>query len=166
MLSSRLDFAVDDDRAVNVRNNVERYQRMASLFDAISAFIWIIGIGTILAGIIGVSNIMLISVRERTREIGVRKALGATPRTIVGQIVLEALVITSVSGYFGLLVGLGVIEVVRRYVPPNDYFRNPEANLSVVVGATILLIISGVLAGFFPARMAARINPVEALRAE
>jgi putative ABC transport system permease protein len=166
MLSSRLDFAVDDDRAVNVRNNVENYQRMASLFDAINAFIWVIGIGTILAGIIGVSNIMLISVRERTREIGVRKALGATPRTIVGQIVLEALVITSVSGYLGLMVGLAVIEVVRRYVPPNDYFRNPEANLSVVVGATILLIISGVLAGFFPARMAARINPVEALRAE
>ena len=123
-------------------------------------------IGTILAGIVGVSNIMLISVRERTKEIGVRKALGATPSTIVRQIVMEALVITGVSGYVGLVLGLGMLELVTKYVPPNDYFRNPEANLSVVIGATVLLVISGVLAGYFPARLAARINPVEALRAE
>jgi putative ABC transport system permease protein len=166
MMASRHEFDIEDQSAVRVRNNVEGFQRMASLFFSIRLFIWIIGIGTILAGIIGVSNIMLISVRERTREIGIRKALGATPRIIVGQIVLESLVITSVSGYIGLLSGLGVIELVNLYVPANDYFRNPEANLMVVIGATILLIISGVLAGFFPARMAARINPVEALRAE
>ena len=129
-------------------------------------FIWIVGLGTILAGIIGVSNIMLISVRERTKEIGLRKALGATPRTIVNQIVLESLVITSASGYVGLVAGLGVLALVRRYVPANDYFRNPDANLGVVVGATVVLIIAGVLAGYFPARIAARINPVEALRAE
>jgi putative ABC transport system permease protein len=166
IMAARHGFAVDDKRAVHVRNSLEGAERINSLFEAISVFIWIVGIGTILAGIVGVSNIMLISVRERTKEIGLRKALGATPRTIVGQIVMEALIITSVSGYLGLMAGLGVLEAVRTYVPPNDYFRNPEANLSVVVGATILLIIAGVLAGYFPARVAARINPVEALRSE
>ena len=166
LLASRLSFSLDDTRAIRVRNNVESSQRLISLFASIRVFIWLVGIGTILAGIIGVSNIMLISVRERTREIGVRKALGATPRTIVSQIVLEALVITSVSGYAGLVAGLGTLSLVRSHVPPNDFFLNPDANLQVVVGATLVLIISGVVAGYFPARLAARINPVEALRAE
>jgi putative ABC transport system permease protein len=166
LFAARHQFAVDDERAMRVRNSLKSYQRVVALFSAINVFIWIVGIGTILAGIIGVSNIMLIAVRERTKEIGVRKALGATPGTIVRQIVLESLVITGASGYLGLVAGLGVLELIRRYVPPSDLFRNPEANLSVVVGATILLIISGVLAGYFPARLAARINPVEALRAE
>ncbi len=166
LLSARHDFALDDDRAVRIRNAFESYERVASLFAAINVFIWIVGIGTILAGIVGVSNIMLIAVRERTKEIGIRKALGATPGTIVRQIVLEALLITSVSGYVGLMAGLATIEAVRAYLPPSDLFRNPEANLTVVVGATVLLVISGVLAGYFPARLAARINPVEALRAE
>jgi len=166
ILAARHDVALDDERALRVRNNLEGAERIQSLFDSISVFIWIVGIGTILAGIVGVSNIMLISVRERTKEIGVRKALGATPSTIVRQIVMEALVITSVSGYAGLVLGVGVLQLVRDYVPPNDYFLNPEANLGVVVGATIVLVISGVLAGYFPARLAARINPVEALRAQ
>ena len=109
---------------------------------------------------------MLISVRERTKEIGVRKALGATPTTIVRQIIVESLVITAASGYLGLVAGLGLLELANRYVPPNDYFRHPEANLGVVVSATILLVVAGLLAAYFPARMAARVNPVEALRAE
>ncbi len=165
LLAARHDFAVDDKRAIRVRNNVEGAAKMEGLFAGIRIFIWIVGIGTILAGIIGVSNIMLISVHERTREIGVRKALGATPRTIVGQIVTEALLITSVSGYVGLVFGLGLLELIRRYAPPSDFFLNPEANLGVVLSATALLIVAGVAAGYFPARMAARINPVEALRA-
>jgi len=166
LMSARHDFAADDERAMRVRNNVERAEKIMGLFAGINFFIWIVGIGTILAGIVGVSNIMLISVRERTKEIGIRKALGATPRTIVSQIVVEALLITSISGYLGMTVGLGVIELVARYAPKNDYFMNPEANLTVVVAATVLLIICGVLAGYFPARLAARIQPVEALRAE
>jgi putative ABC transport system permease protein len=166
ILAARHHFAEDDKRAVRVRNNVEEYERIASLFTSIRIFIWIVGIGTILAGIVGVSNIMLIAVRERTREIGIRKALGATPSTIVRQIVVESLVITGVSGYLGLSAGLGALELIDRFVPPSDFFRHPEANFAVVVGATVLLIVSGVLAGYFPARLAARINPVEALRAE
>jgi len=166
MFAARHQFALDDERAIRVRNNLESAERLFALFASIRVFIWIVGLGTILAGIIGVSNIMLISVRERTREIGLRKALGATPGTIVSQIVLESLVITAASNYVGMMAGLGMLALARRYIPPSDYFLNPEAHLGVVVGATIVLIISGVLAGYFPARIAARINPVEALRAE
>lgn len=166
MLAARHNFSPTDKRAVRVRNNVESFAKISSLFASIRLFIWIVGIGTILAGIIGVSNVMLISVRERTKEIGIRKALGATPGTIVRQIVVESLVITASSGYVGLVGGLGALEMVNRYVPPNDYFRHPDANLAVVAGATVLLVISGLLAAYFPARLAARINPVEALRAE
>jgi hypothetical protein len=102
------------------------------------------------AGIVGVSNIMLISVRERTREIGIRKAIGATPWAIVSQIMLESLVVTGTSGYAGLCAGVGLIELVRAHVPPSDYFRNPEVNLGVVGGATVLLVFAGLLAGYFP----------------
>jgi putative ABC transport system permease protein len=166
LFAGRHHFALDDKRAVRVRNNVESFAKITSLFTSIRLFIWIVGIGTILAGIIGVSNIMLIAVRERTKEIGIRKALGATPRTIVRQIVVESLVITASSGYVGLLAGLGAVELANKYVPPSDYFMNPEANMTVVVSATVLLVMSGLLAAYFPARLAARINPVEALRAE
>ncbi|MEM1034255.1 MAG: ABC transporter permease [Myxococcota bacterium] len=166
LMSARKDFHPDDEKAIRIRNNVEEAQKITGLFDDIDLFVWIVGIGTILAGMVGVSNIMLISVRERTKEIGLRKALGATPRTIVSQIVVESLLITSGSGYLGMVSGLGLIEVIARYAPENDYFRDPSANLSVVVGATVILVVCGVLAGYFPARLAARIQPVEALRAD
>jgi putative ABC transport system permease protein len=136
------------------------------LFERIRVFIWIVGIGTIVAGIVGVSNIMLISVRERTKEIGIRKALGATPWTIVSQILFEALLVTGISGYLGLVAGLGLLELARAKLPPSDFFRDPEVNLPVVVGALVLLVFSGLLAGYFPARLAARVSPVVALRAE
>jgi putative ABC transport system permease protein len=166
LLAARHDFSVDDDKALRIRNNLEMAEQMTNLFGRIRIFIWIVGVGTIVAGIVGVSNIMLIAVRERTREIGIRKALGATPSMIVRQIVLESLVITGVSGYVGLFAGLGALELFNLYVPPTDYLRNPEANLWVVAGATALLVVSGLLAGYFPARLAARVQPVEALRAE
>ncbi len=159
-------FSPDDSRALHVRNNLEDFARIVALFARIRLFIWIIGVGTIVAGIVGVSNIMLISVRERTKEIGVKKALGATPWAIISQILLEALVVTSISGYAGMVAGVGLLEAVRKYVPPNDSFRNPEADLTVVAGATILLVLAGLLAGYFPARLAAKVNPIVALRAE
>jgi putative ABC transport system permease protein len=166
LLAGRHHFSPDDKRALRVRNTVEDFQRIVMLFERIRVFIWIVGIGTIVAGIVGVGNIMLISVRERTKEIGIRKALGATPWAIVSQIVLEALIVTGVSGYLGLFAGIGVLELVRKYVPPSDFFRDPSVNLGVVVGATVLLVLSGLLAGLFPARIAARVNPIVALRAE
>ncbi len=166
LLARRHDFAAGDKAAVRVSNNLENFQRFLDLFRMIRLFTWVIGIGTILAGIVGVSNIMLISVQERTREIGVRKAVGATPGAIVGLIVQEALVITAVSGYVGMLLGIFALELAARFLPRSDFMRDPEVDLGVVLGATVVLVISGLLAGYFPARRAARINPIEALRAE
>jgi putative ABC transport system permease protein len=166
LLAERRRFAVDDERALRARNNLEQFQEIAQVFTYINIFVWIVGAGTIVAGIVGVSNIMLISVKERTKEIGVRKALGATPASIIGLILQESLLITGVAGYSGLVAGVGLLELVNRYVPDNEYLRDPTVDLSIAVSATVLLVVAGLLAGFFPARRAAAINPVEALRDE
>jgi len=166
LIARRHHFSPKDKRAIRVRNTLEDFQRVVLLFERIRVFIWIVGIGTIIAGIVGVSNIMLISVRERTKEIGIRKALGAAPWTIVSQILFEALIVTGISGYAGLVAGLGLLELARAKLPPSDYFRDPQVNLGVVGGALLLLVFSGLLAGYFPARLAARVSPVVALRAE
>ncbi len=166
LVAGRHHFSPKDKRAVRVRNTIEDFRRVLSLFERIRVFIWIVGVGTIVAGIVGVSNIMLISVRERTKEIGIRKALGATPWAIISQVLLESLIVTGTSGYAGLVAGVGLLEVVRKEVPATDFFRNPEVDLGVAVGALALLVFSGLLAGYFPARLAAKVNPIVALRAE
>jgi putative ABC transport system permease protein len=166
LLSRRHTFDIKDDRAVEIWNKNEDVKRFTALFSGIRLFIWIIGIGTIIAGVVGVSNIMMIVVKERTKEIGVRKALGATPGSIIGLILQEAIVITAFAGYVGLVLGIGLLELVSKKMPPSDFFRNPEADFSVAVGATILLIIAGAVAGFVPAMKAARVRPVDALRDE
>jgi len=116
--------------------------------------------------VVGVSNIMLITVRERTREIGVRKALGATPWSIVGLVLQESILITAVAGYIGLVAGIAVLQLVSKALPSSGYFLNPEVDLTVAIEATLLLVIAGVAAGFVPARRAAAIKPVLALRNE
>lgn len=166
MLAARRGFSPRDRRALRIRNNVERFNDINNLFLLIQAFIWVIGVGTIIAGIVGVSNIMLISVKERTKEIGLRKAVGATPRSIIGLVMQEALTITAIAGYCGMIAGILVIEAINKYMPPNDYLRNPEVDLGVVIYATILLVIAGALAGFFPAWRASKVSPVVALRDE
>jgi putative ABC transport system permease protein len=159
-------FDIEDNRAINVWNKNEEVRKFKALFAGIRLFIWIIGIGTIIAGIVGVSNIMMIVVKERTKEIGIRKSLGATPWSIVLLIMQEAIVITSFAGYIGLVLGVGLLELISKNMPPSEFFRNPEADFSVAVMATILLIMAGAIAGFFPAMKAAGVNPVEALRDE
>ncbi len=154
----------DDERAIYFSNNLDRFQEFMGLMNGIRVFIWIIGIGTLIAGIVGVSNIMLIVVKERTREIGVRKALGATPYSIVSLILQESVVITAVSGYLGLILGVGLLEFVSANIPPSDFFRYPQVDLKVAVSTMILLVIAGGFAGFFPAMKAAKIQPIEALR--
>lgn len=158
----------DDNQAMFIHNQEESYQQVMGLFFGIKTFVWIVGIGTLLAGIVGVSNIMLIIVKERTKEIGVRKALGATPRSIVSMIVQEAILITGVAGYFGLLVGIGIIFALNNLLEGQDveYFYNPAVQFEVALAAVFVLVISGGLAGLFPALRAARISPIEALRVD
>jgi putative ABC transport system permease protein len=166
VLAKMHSFDIEDNRAINVWNKNEEVRKFKALFGGIKLFIWIIGIGTIIAGIVGVSNIMMIVVKERTKEIGIRKSLGATPWSIVALIMQEAIVITSFAGYIGLVLGVGLLELISKNMPPSEFFRNPEANFSVAVMATIMLILAGAIAGFFPAMKAAGVNPVEALRDE
>jgi putative ABC transport system permease protein len=166
LLADRHDFSPEDKRALRVNNNVENYQHFADVFFGIRFIVWLVGIGTILAGVVGVSNIMLIAVKERTREFGIRKALGATPASIITMVVLEGIVLTSFSGYAGLLAGVGLIELVNHALPPLPMFADPRVDFGAALAATALLVVSGALAGFFPAWRAARIHPVVALRDE
>jgi putative ABC transport system permease protein len=166
MLATRYKFDPKDPNALRVRNNLEQFRKIVAVLDGIGLFVWIIGLGTIVAGVVAVSNIMLISVKERTKEIGVRKALGATPRSIVMMILSEAILLTGVAGYVGLVSGIGVLEAARELMPPSDYFRDPHVDIKVAAAATIILIFAGALAGFFPARRAAAVKPVVALRDE
>lgn len=164
--AKRHHFDPEDDRAMYVNNNIENAKQIRSVFMGLSAFVWLIGVGTIIAGIVGVSNIMLIVVKERTKEIGVRKAIGATPWSVINLILLESVTITTIAGYFGLILGVGLLELISVNMPPSDFFRNPEADFSIAISATILLVISGAIAGLIPARKAARIKPIVALRDE
>jgi putative ABC transport system permease protein len=166
ILSRRHTFDPQDKRAVFVRNNFENYQRVAGVIGGIRAFVWVIGIGTLLAGVVGVSNIMLIAVRERTKEIGIRKALGATPAAVIGMVLKEAVLITAVAGYVGLVLGVAVLEAAAAHLTGAEMFRNPSVDLRIAVWATLLLVAAGAAAGFVPARRAAAIRPVEALRDE
>ena len=165
-MAKRHTFNPEDKLAIDVSNKSEDVSRVMALFMGIRIFVWIIGIGTIIAGVVGVSNIMMISVKERTKEIGIRKALGATPVSITALILQEAILITAFAGYVGLVLGVGLLELISSKMPPSDFFRNPEANLMIALGATLLLIIAGAIAGFVPAMKAAGIRPIEALRDE
>ena len=153
-------------RAIFIFNSLENYQRFMSLFASIRLFIWFIGAGTIISGIVGVSNIMMIVVKERTKEIGIRKALGATPFSIVSLVLQESILITATAGYIGLVLGVGLLELVSKSLPAIDYFANPEINMTVALTATAILVIAGAIAGYVPARRAASVKPVIALRDE
>jgi putative ABC transport system permease protein len=166
-LAQKHKFDPQDQRAVFVWNNLEEYKKLMSLFASIRLFIWIIGIGTIIAGVVGVSNIMMIVVKERTNEIGIRKAMGATPWSIVSLILLESVLITSFAGYIGLVMGVGLLELIAPVFENTEtFFKNPEVDIMTAMGATLVMVVSGMLAGFVPARKAAAINPIEALRYE
>lgn len=167
LLAERHVFDPKDQRALWVRNNVERYDEFVSIIRIIKLFVAGVGILTLLAGVIGVMNIMLIVVKERTREIGIRKALGAKPLHVVTMIMAEALVLTSVAGYIGLFLGIVVLEVMESLTAGAvPYFVNPGVDLSVVIGALAVIVGAGLIAGAIPSVRAARIRPIEALRDE
>jgi putative ABC transport system permease protein len=164
IIAARHHFDPNDRRAVQASNNLQRFSQLMDIFDWVRTFVWVVGIGTLLAGMVGVSNIMIISVQERTLEIGVRKAIGATPASIVRMVLLEALLLTSLAGYLGLVAGVGLVEAFRRYLPENDYIRDPSVDVRVALVATLILVVAGALAGFFPALAAARVRPIVAMR--
>ena len=157
--------APNDLGAIRVNNNLEEAQKYYSLIDAIKLIFWFVGIGTIIAGVVGVGNIMLIIVKERTKEIGIRKALGAQPLSIVGMIMQEAIFVTMFSGMFGLILGLALLEVVGPLIK-NDYIKYPQVDFNTALTTVFILVLAGAFAGFFPAYRAAKIKPIIALRDE
>lgn len=170
-LAKRLRVSPDDKDAIQSWNADAEFAKIANLFVGISALIWIVGSVTLLAGIIGVSNIMLISVRERTREIGIRRAIGATPSSIVAQILKESTVLTATAGYLGILGGTGALELAGYLMSTSDnkgpsMFDAPHADFHIAVAAAAAVVVGGIIAGFFPAWNAVRIRPVVALRDE
>lgn len=165
MLKTKLQIDPKDESAINISNNIENTKEIYLLISAMRVFFWGVGIATLLAGIIGVSNIMLIIVKERTKEIGIRKALGAEPMSIVGMILHESIFVTSISGLLGLIFGLVLLEIVGPFIEL-DFISNPSVNFNIAVSTLVLLIAAGAIAGFFPAWRGARIKPIDALRDE
>ncbi len=167
-------FDPSDEGAIGIWNMLENYLETMKIFGGINIFILIIGIGTLIAGVVGVSNIMLITVRERTREIGIRKALGASPFSILSSILMESILITSVFGYIGMVAGIALSEGINFLMESSNQgnsesmtlFKDPTVSVSIAVGATVLMIFAGVIAGYFPARKAVKVTAVEAMRAE
>jgi putative ABC transport system permease protein len=157
--------APNDISAIRVNNNLENAQKYYSLTNAIKLIFWFVGIGTIIAGVVGVGNIMLIIVKERTKEIGIRKALGAQPSSIVGMILQEAIFVTMFSGLFGLILGLVLLEIVGPLIK-NEYIKYPQVDFNIALTTVFILVIAGAFAGFFPAYRAAKIRPIVALRDE
>jgi putative ABC transport system permease protein len=167
ILKERHKVAPDDKKAIGHWNMATEYKKLSGLFLGIEILIWIVGSGTLFAGVIGISNIMLIVVKERTKEIGVKRAIGAVPGQIIGQIMMEAIFLTTISGYFGLVLGVGLLELLNSLIGESgEMFTNPTVDLSIALEALFILIISGGFAGLIPARKAVSIKPVEALRSE
>lgn len=166
-LKQRHSVAPEDRRAIWSDNIEEEFKEINGLFTGISVIVWFVGIGSLLAGIIGVGNIMLILVKERTKEIGIRKALGATPSSIVSMILMESIFLTTIAGYMGLGSSVAVLYLVSLAIGPGaGFFGTPEVNLGVCLLALAILVICGALTGLIPAIQAASVNPVVALKDE
>ncbi len=167
ILQARHRIHPDDKRAIGSWNTEKEFGKLMGLFDGIRILVWIVGIGTLLAGVIGVSNIMLIIVKERTKEIGIRRAIGASPLSIMSQIMMESVLLTSVAGYAGLVAGIGLLELINAAINGGEgMFRNPGVDIAIAVKALGILIFAGAMAGIIPAKKAVSISPVEALRNE
>ena len=169
------DISPADTRGIWIQNGYTDNMEMNRAKNILRIALWILGILTLISGIVGVSNIMLISVKERTHEFGIRKAIGARPGNILSLIIAESVTITAVFGYLGMLLGMVACEIMDKTVGAREVdlgfeqirmLVNPNVGLDVAIEATLLLIVAGTLAGLAPALKAARVRPIEALRAE
>ena len=176
LMSQLHQFDPSDTNAIGMWNTADSFRMMNNITNGINLFIWIVGISTLFAGIVGVSNIMLITVRERTKEFGIRKAIGAKPSSILRLVITESILVTAIFGYIGLIGGIGLTEMINSGMEAagvgenpgqgGTIFLNPTIDLGVALSATLLIVIAGVLAGYFPARKAVSISAIEAMRAE
>jgi len=171
-LAQKKQFHPDDRNAVWMWNMYQNYLQTNAIMRVLTIAVWVIGLFMLISGIVGVSNIMLISVKERTKEFGIRKAIGASPMSILKVVVLESIIITTIFGYIGMLLGIGLTEGIHTLMQAqgadgaSQMFTNPTVDLSIAISATLTMIIAGTLAGFFPARNAVMIKPVTALSAK
>ncbi|MCR5393967.1 MAG: ABC transporter permease [Bacteroidales bacterium] len=171
-------FDPKDKQALWIWNSYEDYLQTQTIFSGLRMFIWIIGLATLIAGVTGISNIMLITVRERTHEFGIRKALGARPRQIVSLVIIESIAITLLFGYVGMFCGIGLTQLVDYILTMQgdmsatngnrdmSVFVNPTVDMGIVMAATVVMVVAGVIAGYVPAKRAVSIKPVEALAAQ
>ena len=169
IIKNRHSIHPEDDRAIGNFDLYEQYQKVDGLFIALKIVAYFVGILVLLSGIIGISNIMLIVVKERTKEIGIRRALGASPWSIRGQILMESVFLTIISGMVGISLGAGVIYLVNKVLDANgpvEMFSNPSVDLGTVIIALFILVFSGLLTGFIPAQNAIKVKPIDALRNE
>jgi putative ABC transport system permease protein len=169
ILKDRHKISPDDLQAAGSFNLEKEFMKFSTLFLGIQILTWIVGLGTLLAGIIGVSNIMLVIIKERTQEIGIQRAIGATPGTIIKHIVAESVFLTVMAGYIGLSLGVGLLEVINRILLAAGnqmFFRNPQVDLSMALSALAVLVVAGIIAGLIPAKRAISIKPIDALRDE
>ncbi len=166
LLKEKNDVSPLDEDAIGHFNLQEKFDEINGLFSGLKYFTWFVGLSTLFAGIIGVSNIMLIIVKERTREIGIRKSLGATPVSIISLIMQESIFLTMIGGYLALIFSLLLLEVVGNLIPEGEVFAAPSVSLAVAFGALGLLVVGGAIAGILPAQKAASISPIEAIRNE
>ncbi|HTQ02273.1 MAG TPA: ABC transporter permease [Polyangiaceae bacterium] len=164
LLAERHQVSLEDRRALRTQNNLVHFKKIAAVITWVNGFVWFVSFGTLLAGMVSVSNIMLISVAERTREMGIRKALGATPFRLVGMVLSEAILITSVAGYAGIVAGVALVESAGERLADAPFVRHPSVSLGVALEAMALIVAAGALAGFFPALRAARVSPIVAMR--
>ena len=165
-MRSKLDIHPDDQSALSVRNMAEGRKGVDVFMVALFFIVVFIGSGTLIAGIIGISNIMIFVIKERTKEFGIRKALGAKPSSIVGMVVQESVLITTIAGYLGLTLGTYILSLIGNSLEKDYFIKDPSVSQGLVIGATFVLIISGLIAALVPARKASQIKPVVALRAD
>ncbi len=165
-LAKKHNYNINDPNAIYVNNNIENIQSTIQMISGIKVFVTIIGLFTLMSGIIGISNIMTVVVKERTKEIGIRKAIGATPISIILLIMQESVFITFISGVIGMLCGLILIFCINYFKFNSEYFVNPNVNTSVAINALLLIVISGAIAGIIPSRKATKVEVIESLRAD